>query len=130
MMMGTALQRAATSSPMMMREHAHHVVQPSEGDCPPPPDQTIMLKMQQASRNHRNGSRDRIPLGVNLQLQPQPAHEDIASPEQSVTSSTRYHWPTRRRGPASVTSSVTSHQALDEVFAMKLCEIEKITSTA
>ncbi|KAF5691557.1 hypothetical protein FDENT_3378 [Fusarium denticulatum] len=108
MMMGTALQRAATASPMMMREHAQRVVQPSEGDFPPPPDQATMLKMQQASRNHRNGSRDRIPVGVNLQLHPGPAHDDITSPEQSVTSSTRYHWPTRRRGPASVTSSVTS----------------------
>ncbi|EWZ78091.1 hypothetical protein FOWG_17591 [Fusarium oxysporum f. sp. lycopersici MN25] len=108
MMMGTALQRAATASPMMMREHAQHVVQPSEGNFPPPPDQATRLKMQQASRNHRNGSRNRIPVGVNLQLHPGPAHDDITSPEQSVTSSTRYHWPTRRRGTASVASSVTS----------------------
>ncbi|EGU88840.1 hypothetical protein FOXB_00641, partial [Fusarium oxysporum f. sp. conglutinans Fo5176] len=108
MMMGTALQRAATASPMMMREHARRVVQPGEGDFPPPPDQATMLKMQQASRNHRNGSHGRIPVGVNLQLHPGPAHDDITSPEQSVTSSTRYHWPSRRRGPASVTSSVTS----------------------
>ncbi|KAH7464535.1 hypothetical protein FOMA001_g17542 [Fusarium oxysporum f. sp. matthiolae] len=64
--------------------------------------------MQQASRNHRRGSRDRITVGVNLQLHPGPAHDDITSPEQSVASCTRYHWPTRRRGPASVTSSVTS----------------------
>ncbi|KAF5696193.1 WD domain-containing protein [Fusarium globosum] len=108
MIVGTALQRAATACPMMIREHAQRVVQPSEGDFPPPPDQATMLKMQQASRNHRNGSRDRISVGVNLQLQPGPAHDVIASPEQSVTSSTRYHWPTRRRGPASVSSSVTS----------------------
>ncbi|KAG4267451.1 hypothetical protein FPRO04_12889 [Fusarium proliferatum] len=108
MMVGTALQRAATASPMMMREHAQRVVQAGEGDFPPRPDQTTMLKMQQTSRNHRNGSHDRIPVGVNLQLHPGPAHDDITSPEQSVTSSTRYHWPTRRRGPASVTSSVTS----------------------
>ncbi|KAF4496706.1 hypothetical protein FAGAP_7130 [Fusarium agapanthi] len=105
MIMGTALQRAATASPMMMREHAQRVVQPSEGDFPPPPDQATM---QQASRNHRNGSRDRILVGVNLQMHPGLAHDDITSPEQSVTFSTRYHWPTRRRGPASVTSSVTS----------------------
>ncbi|KAI3570955.1 hypothetical protein IWW34DRAFT_899788 [Fusarium oxysporum f. sp. albedinis] len=108
MMVGTALQRAATASPMMMREHAQRVVQAGEGDFPPRPDQTTMLKMQQTSRNHRNGSHDRIPVGVNLQLHPGPAHDDITSPEQSVTSSTRYHWPSRRRGPASVTSSVTS----------------------
>jgi hypothetical protein len=108
MMFGTALQRAATASPMMMREHAQRVVQPSEGDFPPPPDQAVMIKMQQASRNHRNGSRDRIPLGVNLQLQSGVSHDEVTSPEHSVTSSNRYHWPTRRRGPASVTSSVTS----------------------
>ncbi|KAF4465964.1 hypothetical protein FALBO_7180, partial [Fusarium albosuccineum] len=109
MLAGNALQRAATASPMMMREHAQRVVQPSEGDIPPP-DQNVMLKMQQAQRNHRNGSRDRIPLGINLQLQPAagPDGSDVTSPEQSVASSTRYHWPTRRRGPASVTSSVTS----------------------
>ncbi|SPJ88736.1 uncharacterized protein FTOL_12630 [Fusarium torulosum] len=109
LMFGSALQRAATASPMMMREHAQRVVQPSDGDYPPPPpDQATMLKMQQASRNHRNGSRDRIPLGVNLQLQPGIPQDEVTSPEHSVTSSTRYHWPTRRRGPASVTSSVTS----------------------
>ncbi|EGU72389.1 hypothetical protein FOXB_17102, partial [Fusarium oxysporum f. sp. conglutinans Fo5176] len=108
MMMSNAIQRAATASPMMMREHAQRVVQPSEGDFPPPPDQATMLNMQQVSRSHRNGSRDIIPMGVNLQLHPGPAHDDITSPEQSVTSSTRYHWPTRRRGPASVTSSITS----------------------
>ncbi|EWY79359.1 hypothetical protein FOYG_17474 [Fusarium oxysporum NRRL 32931] len=108
MTMGTALQRAATASPMMMREHAQRVVQPSEKDFPPPPDYATMLEMQQASRSHRKGSRDRIPVGLNLQLQPGRAHEDITSPEQSATSSTRYHWPSRRRGPASVTSSVTS----------------------
>ncbi|EXA29723.1 hypothetical protein FOVG_18830 [Fusarium oxysporum f. sp. pisi HDV247] len=108
MTMGTALQRAATASPMMMREHAQRVVQPSEKDFPPPPDHATMLKMQQASRSHRKGSRNRITVGLNLQLQPGHAHEDVTSPEQSVTSSTRYHWPSRRRGPASVTSSVTS----------------------
>ncbi|KAG7410421.1 hypothetical protein Forpi1262_v017540 [Fusarium oxysporum f. sp. raphani] len=90
MTMGTALQCAATASPMMMREHAQRVVQPSERDFPPPPDHATMLKMQQASRSNRNGSRDRIPVGLNLQLQPGHAHEDITSPEQSVTSSTRY----------------------------------------
>ncbi|KAG7424502.1 hypothetical protein Forpi1262_v014566 [Fusarium oxysporum f. sp. raphani] len=78
--MGTALQRAATASPMMMREHAQCVVQPSEGDFPPP-DQATMLKMQQAPRNHRSGSFDRIPVGVNLQLHPGPAHDDIIQEE-------------------------------------------------
>ncbi|EXA29182.1 hypothetical protein FOVG_19276 [Fusarium oxysporum f. sp. pisi HDV247] len=105
--MGTALQRAATASPMMMREHAQHVVQLSDGYFPPP-DRATMLKTQQASHNPRNDSRDRILVGLNLQRQVGPAHESIASPEPSVASSTRYHWPTRRRGPASVASSVTS----------------------
>ncbi|KAF4966759.1 hypothetical protein FZEAL_10615 [Fusarium zealandicum] len=108
---GVTLARAATASPMMMRDHAQRVVQPVEGECPPSPDQSMMLKMQQAQRDRRNGSRDRIPLGINLQLQPPAGQEvsDVTSPEQSVTSSSRYHWPTRRRGPGSVTSSsVTS----------------------
>ncbi|KAH7186471.1 hypothetical protein BKA60DRAFT_602655 [Fusarium oxysporum] len=102
--MGTALQRAATASPMMMREHAQHVVQLSDGYFPPP-DRATMLKTQQASHNPRNDSRDRILVGLNLQRQVGPAHESIASPEPSVASSTRYHWPTRHRGPASVASS-------------------------
>ncbi|KAK2923311.1 hypothetical protein FoTM2_016833 [Fusarium oxysporum f. sp. vasinfectum] len=107
MTMGTALQRAATASPMMMREHAQRVVQLSDGYFPPP-DRATMLKTRQASRNPRNDSRDRILVGLNLQRQVGPAHENIASPEPSVASSTRYHWPARRRGPASVASSVTS----------------------
>ncbi|OBS17218.1 hypothetical protein FPOA_12248 [Fusarium poae] len=48
-----------------------------------------------------------IPVGVDLQLRPGPAHKDITSPGQSATS-TRYRWPTRRRGPASVANSATS----------------------
>ncbi|RKK66162.1 hypothetical protein BFJ69_g15648 [Fusarium oxysporum] len=36
MTMGTALQRAATASPMMMREHAQRVVQLSDRYFPPP----------------------------------------------------------------------------------------------
>ncbi|EXL90437.1 hypothetical protein FOIG_16321 [Fusarium odoratissimum NRRL 54006] len=107
MTMGTALQRAATASPMMMREHAQRVVQLSDRNFPPP-DRATMLKTQQVSRNPRNDSRDRILVGLNLQRQVGPAHEDIKSPEPSVASSTCYHWPTRRRGPASVASSVTS----------------------
>ncbi|RKK78011.1 hypothetical protein BFJ68_g17926, partial [Fusarium oxysporum] len=107
MTMGPALQRAATASPMMMREHAQRVVQLSDGYFPPP-DRATMLKTQQASRNPHNDSRDRILVGLNLQRQVGPAHEDIKSPEPSVVSSTRYHWPTRRREPASVASSVTS----------------------
>ncbi|EXL64876.1 hypothetical protein FOPG_18881 [Fusarium oxysporum f. sp. conglutinans race 2 54008] len=111
MTMGTALQRAATASPMMMREHAQRVVQPTEGDFPPPPHQATMLKMQQASRNHRNDSRDRI-LSLLLLLLPaitgQPAAEDLP-PWRALS---------------------LLHRALDEVFLIKVCETEKITSTA
>ncbi|KAH7142430.1 hypothetical protein DER46DRAFT_674132 [Fusarium sp. MPI-SDFR-AT-0072] len=103
MTMGTALQRAATASPMMMREHAQRVVQPSEKDFPPPPDHATMLKMQQASRSHRKGSRDRITVGLNLQLQPGHAHEDVTSPEHRSGS----------RGlnsPASIKQDVSEHR--------------------
>lgn len=109
MVVGVALQRAATASPMMMRDQAQRVSRAPDGGRPPSPDLNIMLKMQQAQRSHRNGSRDRIPLGVNLQLHSfeRPETSDVTSPEQSVTSSTRFHWP-KRRGPGSVASSVTS----------------------
>jgi hypothetical protein len=36
---------------------------------------------------------------------------EVTSPEQSVTSSTRFHWPSRRRGPGSVASSITSNSS-------------------
>ena len=107
---GILLQRAATASPMMMRDGYQRVVKGREGERPPSPNQDILSRMQEARSNHRNGSRGRIPPGVNLQLKPldQPSHADITSPEQSVTSSTRFHWPSRRRAPGSVTSSITS----------------------
>lgn len=110
---GMALQRAATASPMMMRDQFQKVVQKprhGHGEQPPSPDQDVMAKMEQARINRRNGSRSRIPQGLNLELQPQ-GHQgqvEVTSPEQSVTSSTRFHWPSRRRGPGSVASSVTS----------------------
>ncbi|KAM5345741.1 hypothetical protein ACJ41O_011602 [Fusarium nematophilum] len=105
---GIALQRAATASPMMMRDQAQRVVRPVYGERPPSPDHNAMMKLQQATRQYRNGSRDRIPLGVNLQLESLPGQEPSDMSEHSVTSSARYHWPSRRRGPGSVTSSVTS----------------------
>ncbi|CAM1509162.1 Fc.00g029010.m01.CDS01 [Cosmosporella sp. VM-42] len=107
---GIALQRAATASPMMMRDRHQRVVRPYEGERPPSPDSKIMMKMEQARSNRRNGSRDRIPFGVSMQLQSleRPETTEVTSPEQSVTSSTRFHWPSRRRGPGSVASSVTS----------------------
>ncbi|OAA46175.1 WD40 repeat-like-containing domain protein [Metarhizium rileyi] len=107
---GILLQRAATASPMMMRDGFQKVVRGYEDDRPLSPNQDILTRMQAARSNHRNGSRDRIPRGVNLQLKPleQPIFADVNSPEQSVTSSTRFHWPSRRRGPGSVASSITS----------------------
>ncbi|KAI9158638.1 hypothetical protein HJFPF1_06636 [Paramyrothecium foliicola] len=110
---GAALQRAATASPMMMRDRYQPVVRDPEGDRPPSPDHQMMARIQEARIKHRNGSRDRIPQGLNLQLQPirRPDGLDLTSPEQSVTSSTRFHWPSRRRGPGSVTSSVTSNSS-------------------
>lgn len=108
---GINLQRAATASPMMMRDRVKRVAQgPETGERPPSPDQNLMFKMQEARSNLRNGSRDRIPRGISLQLHnlEQPSLADAASPEQSVTSSTRFHWPSRRRGPGSVTGSITS----------------------
>ncbi|KAK7408225.1 hypothetical protein QQX98_009588 [Neonectria punicea] len=109
---GMGLQRAATASPMMMRDGYQRVTAGRSGEQPPSPDKNVMVKMQQQARaNHRNGSRDRIPLGVNLELQswdPISQNKEVTSPEASVTSSTRFHWPSRRRGPGSVASSVTS----------------------
>lgn len=106
--LGNSLQRASTASPMMMRENSARIVANYEGERAPSPDHNIMARMQEAKGNLRNGSRDRIPRGVNLQLQPVEQTIDTASTEQSGTSSARFHWPTRRRGPGSVASSITS----------------------
>lgn len=111
---GLSLQRAATASPMMMRDQYSRVVTGYEGERPPSPDNDILARMQEAKVNHRNGSRDRIPRGINLEvrtLEQQSNAMDAASPEQSVTSSTRFHWPSRRRGPGSVASSITSNSS-------------------
>ncbi|KAG6013333.1 hypothetical protein E4U43_007344 [Claviceps pusilla] len=102
---GISLQRAATASPMMMRRDGFQNQVKSFED-----NHDLQTRMQEASSSSRNGSRDRIPQGVNLHirtLEQQPI-ADAASPEQSTTSLTRYHWPSRLRGPGSVASSVTS----------------------
>lgn len=106
---GSSLQRAATASPMMMRDGYQRIVRPMALERPPSPDANVMMKMEQARANRRNGSRDRIPTGISMKLQSLDRRDapDTAS-EHSVTSSARYHWPTRRRGPGSVASSVTS----------------------
>ncbi|EHK26592.1 uncharacterized protein TRIVIDRAFT_50286 [Trichoderma virens Gv29-8] len=109
---GLAMQRAATASPMMMRDQYQRVVQGYSGERPPSPDQTIMSRLQEVHAAQRNGSRDRIPAHLHLQLQTQPPMADAMSPDQSAASSSRYHWPSRRRGTgpgaASVAGSITS----------------------
>ncbi|KAI0968008.1 hypothetical protein F4678DRAFT_231081 [Xylaria arbuscula] len=105
---GLSLTRAATASPMMMREnHNRHEAAP-----PSPSPESINALMQQG-RSSRNGARDRRPEGMELKLNSLDAAmaSDVTSPEQSVTSSTRFHWPSRRRGPGSVAGSVTSNSS-------------------
>lgn len=101
---GLAIPRASTASPMMMRE------QKKKRDPPPPSPGPASMAMLMEGRTSRNGPRQRIPNGVDLHLEPldQVGPSDITSPEQSVASSTRFHWPSRRRGPASVASSVAT----------------------
>ncbi|KAL2759660.1 hypothetical protein ACRALDRAFT_1067593 [Sodiomyces alcalophilus JCM 7366] len=107
---GLTLQRAATASPMMMRDR-RAALKDQDRRPLPSPDALVTVKME-SSANRRNGSRDRIPKGIQLQLQPIDVHgSEITSPEQSVASSARYHWPSRRRGPGSVASSVTSQSS-------------------
>ncbi|KAF6827971.1 WD g-beta repeat protein [Colletotrichum plurivorum] len=106
---GMSLQRAATASPMMMRDQYKMVTTRSRDPPPPSPDARMIIKME-GSLHQRNGSRDRKPKGLHLTLDAlnKPMMNEITSPEQSVSSSTRFHWPSRRRGPGSVASSVTS----------------------
>ncbi|KAL2159986.1 hypothetical protein VTH06DRAFT_1641 [Thermothelomyces fergusii] len=61
----------------------------------------------------RNGPRSRIPEGVDLSLPSLngPPPEDATPPEASVAASARYHWPSRRKGPGSVASSVSMASA-------------------
>lgn len=108
--------RSKTSSPGMMRTRREtHNDRLVTGDAPPPsPSPQSLAALMAHNKNERNGSRHRIPGGRDLQLSSsnkQPSVGDITSPEPSATSSaagTRYHWPSRRRGPGSVASSVTS----------------------
>jgi hypothetical protein len=113
---GLHLARSATASPMMIRDNHHRrrdlerVANLAEGGPPPSPDALVVVKME-SSMNRRNGSRDRMPKPLQLQLQPlhDPSAGEITSPEQSsIASSTRFHWPSRRRGPASIASSTAS----------------------
>ncbi|KAI1083705.1 hypothetical protein F5B20DRAFT_347167 [Whalleya microplaca] len=102
---GMSLARAATASPMMMRDD-HRRKEPP----PPSPSPQSLQALMQQGRSSRNGARERRPEGMELKLQSMNAamNNDITSPEQSVASSTRFHWPSRRRGPGSIAGSVTS----------------------
>ncbi|KAL7894597.1 hypothetical protein HDV63DRAFT_158432 [Trichoderma sp. SZMC 28014] len=120
---GLAVQRAATASPMMMREKFPSVVQGYAGEYtnerPPSPDRSVMSRLQEVHAAQRNGSRDRIPAHLHLQLQPMEQLDDTMSPEQSNAASSRYHWPSRRRGTGpstaplggSVAGSITSNSS-------------------
>ncbi|RFU72103.1 hypothetical protein TARUN_10156, partial [Trichoderma arundinaceum] len=120
MMTGLSMQRAATASPMMMRDKFQRVVQDYAGDRPPSPDQTIMSRLQEVHSAQRNGSRDRIPAHLHLQLQTLAQPVDSMSPDQSAAASSRFHWPSRRRGTGpgapppvagSVAGSITSNSS-------------------
>lgn len=104
LVMGLALQRAATASPMMMRD-SHRKRDPP----PPSPGPESQAAIMANGRRSRNGPRERMPSGLELQLQSldNAVASDVTSPEQSVQSA-RFHWPTRRRGPGSIASSTTT----------------------
>lgn len=96
------LTRPNTASPRLVKDSAK---QPP----PPSPSPAAVAALMEGGRN-RNGSRTRIPEGLDLSLSgfKDTLRDDLTSPEPSAHSSVRYHWPSRRRGPGSVASSVTS----------------------
>ncbi|KAI1199313.1 hypothetical protein F5X97DRAFT_123196 [Nemania serpens] len=113
---GMSLPRAATASPMMMMSDTH-----SRKEAPPPsPSPESLQALMQQGRTSRNGARDRRPEGMELRLNSLDAAmaSDVTSPEQSVTSSTRFHWPTRRRGPGSMAGSVTSNSSAGRSYRL------------
>ncbi|CAI6097049.1 unnamed protein product [Clonostachys chloroleuca] len=109
LVIGNTLHRAATASPMMVRDRQTAVEHRNNQPSPPSPNKDFMAKVHDIRANHRNGSRDRIPHGLHLELKALANEVNALSPDQAMPSSSKYHWPTptRRRGPGSV-SSVTS----------------------
>ncbi|KAI1826935.1 hypothetical protein F4861DRAFT_544913 [Xylaria intraflava] len=97
--------RASTASPMMMRRETYNQKEP-----PPPSPSPESIEALMQGRSSRNGARDRKPEGMELRLDTIDSvmANDVTSPEQSVASSTRPHWPSRRRGPGSIAGSITS----------------------
>ncbi|KAH8899607.1 hypothetical protein GQ53DRAFT_634878 [Thozetella sp. PMI_491] len=79
-----------------------------KAEVPPSPSPQAVLALMESGRK-RNGSRTRIPEGIELHLTGLRSNllERVQSPEQSAASNSKYHWP-KRRGPGSVASSVTS----------------------
>ncbi|KAI0202659.1 hypothetical protein F4808DRAFT_458825 [Astrocystis sublimbata] len=112
---GMSLQRAATASPMMTSQGFGRKEPP-----PPSPGPESIQALMQQGRSSRNGARDRRPEGMELKLNSIDAAmaSDITSPEQSGTSSTRFHWPTRRRGHSSVAGSVTSNSSAGRSYRL------------
>ncbi|KAL2019117.1 hypothetical protein VTK56DRAFT_10068 [Thermocarpiscus australiensis] len=95
------LARPNTASPRLVRDSV-------KSPPPPSPSPAAVAALMESTRQ-RNGSRTRIPQGLDLSLSVRDTlPDDLTSPEQSAHSSVRYHWPSRRRGPGSIASSVTS----------------------
>ncbi|KAK3488387.1 hypothetical protein B0T13DRAFT_107552 [Neurospora crassa] len=107
---GYDLPRAQTASPRVFKD--------AKAPPPPSPSPAAVAALMEG-RQRRNGSRSRIPEGLDLSL---PVHNDTrhdepSSPEQSGNSisNAQYHWPSRRKGPGSVASSATSASATSSV---------------
>ena len=93
------MPRASTASPRLT----------TKGHPPPSPSPAAVAALMEGPRR-RNGSRSRIPEGLDLSLPSlgDSVTDELTSPEQSGNSAVRYHWPSRRRAPGSVASSATS----------------------
>ncbi|KAK3899306.1 hypothetical protein C8A05DRAFT_18238 [Staphylotrichum tortipilum] len=96
------MTRPSTASPRLVRDTV-------KGQPPPSPSPAAVAVLMDGGGVRRNGSRSRIPEGLDLSLPfKESIRDELTSPEPSGNSSVRYHWPSRRRGPGSVSSSVAS----------------------
>ncbi|CCC07467.1 unnamed protein product [Sordaria macrospora k-hell] len=107
---GYDLPRAQTASPRIFKD--------TKAPPPPSPSPAAVAALMEG-RQRRNGSRSRIPEGLDLSLPVynDTRHDEPSSPEQSGNSisNVQYHWPSRRKGPGSVASSATSASATSSV---------------